>query len=307
MATAREVKLRIRSVKNIAQITRALQAVSASKVQRAIATVEASRPYATKAWEVLTHIANQPGREQMHPLMARRDEIKNILVVLITSDRGLAGPYNTNVLRYTFKKFDHAPAAVHYATIGRKGREILHRRGKHIIADFSGIPDRPTFSDVSHIGHLLVEEFLSGKADEVYLVYTDFINMLRQNPTAKKLLPLEVEEESRVQQFSPTAGQKVLPAYIYEPDDVEILNQIVPRFTQLQVFHAILESQASEHAARMVAMKNATDNASELADALQLEYNKARQQSITSEMLDIAGGAEALAQAMAAEARKASS
>jgi len=193
MATAREVKLRIRSVKNIAQITRALQAVSASKVQRAIATVEATRPYATKAWEVLTHVAMQPGREHMHPLMIRRDKIENVLVVLITSDRGLAGPYNTNVLRYTFHRFDDYPVPVHYVTVGRKGREILHRRGKHIIADFSGIPDRPRFADVSQIGHLLVEEFLNGKADEVFLVYTDFINMLRQNPTRKKLLPLEVE------------------------------------------------------------------------------------------------------------------
>ncbi len=305
MATAREVKLRIRSVKNIAQITRALQAVSASKVQRAIATVEATRPYATKAWEVLTHVAMQPGREHMHPLMTRRDKVENVLVVLITSDRGLAGPYNTNVLRYTFKTFDNYPVPVHYVTVGRKGREILHRRGKHIVADFSGIPDRPRFADVSQIGHLLVEEFLNGKADEVHLVYTDFINMLRQNPTRKKLLPLEVEGGERVQEFAPTAGHKVVASYIYEPDETEILDEIVPRFTQLQVFHAILESQASEHAARMVAMKNATDNASELADALQLEYNKARQQSITSEMLDIAGGAEALAQAMAAEARKA--
>ena len=305
MATPREVKLRIRSVKSIAQITRALQAVSASKVQRAIATVESTRPYATKAWEVLTHIAHQPGREHMHPLMTRRDKVENVLVVLITSDRGLAGPYNANILRYVFKKFDKHPVPVHYVTIGRKGREILHRRGKHIVADFSGIPDRPKFSDVSAVGHLVVEEFLSGKADEVYLVYTDFVNMLRQNPTMKKLLPLEVEDDSRVQDFAPQTGHKALPAYIYEPDEVEILNQIVPRFTQLQVFHAVLESQASEHAARMVAMKNATDNAAELADALQLEYNKARQQSITSEMLDIAGGAEALAQAMAAEASKA--
>jgi len=304
MATAREVKLRIRSVKNIAQITRALQAVSASKVQRAIAQVEATRPYATKAWEVLTHLATQPGREHMHPLMTRRSEIKNTIVAVITSDRGLAGPYNTNILRFVLKRFSDYPTPVHYVTIGKKGREVLHRRGKHIIADFSGIPDRPKFGDVSHIGRLLVEEFLEGRADEIYLIYTDFINMLRQNPTAKKLLPLEVDSgEQRVQQFA--TGKRVVPAYIYEPSDQEILDVIVPRFTELQIYHAVLESQASEHAARMVAMKNATDNATELADALQLEYNKARQASITREMLDIAGGAEAMAQAMAEKARKA--
>jgi len=184
---------------------------------------------------------------------------------------------------------------VRYITVGRKGRDLMARRRKEILAEFSNLPAAPGFADVSAIGRLAVEEFLSGRSDEVYLVYTNFINMVRQVPTLQKLVPLEFSMEgARVVGFTETKPGSA--SYIYEPGQNEILDEIIPRFTALQVYHAILESQASEHAARMVAMKNATDSATELAGALQLEYNKARQQSITNEMLDIAGGAEALAQ-----------
>jgi len=295
MATPREVQLRIRSVKNIAQVTRALQAVSASKVRRAMEAVLHTRPYATKAWQVLTHIARQPGRDAMHPLMTIRPQIKNVMVVLITGDRGLAGAYNANIVRYCTRKFDQFEVSVRYLTVGRKGRDLMIRRGKDIIAEFSNLPAAPSFTDVSAIGRIAVDEFLNGSADEVHLVYTDFVNMVRQDATIKKLLPLEFEEDTgRVQDFA--AIERVTPAaYIYEPGQVEILDEILPRFTALQIYQSILESLASEHAARMVAMKNATDAATELADFLTLEYNKARQQAITNEMLDIAGGAEALA------------
>lgn len=296
MATAREVKQRIKSVKNISHITRAMQAVSASKVQRATQALEATRPYATKAWEVLTHLATQPGRANMHPLLATRDQVRQVMVVLITADRGLAGPYNTNIIRHTLRRFGNYAVPVQFVTLGRKGRDILYRRGLNIVADFSPVPDPPTFTDISPVGRLVVDAFLTEQVDEVYVVYTDFINMLRQEPRIKKLLPLSLESEERVMDY---ALPGATATYIYEPGEQELLDEIVPRFTQLQIFQAMLESRASEHAARMVAMKNATDNATELAHALQLEYNKARQQSITSEMLDIAGGAEALAQALA--------
>jgi F-type H+-transporting ATPase subunit gamma len=170
------------------------------------------------------------------------------------------------------------------------------RRRAAILAEFSNLPPDPSFSDVSAIGRLAVDEYLAGKADEVYLVYTDFVNMVKQVPTIKKLLPLEFDTGvGRVEDFE-SVSTRVTATYIYEPGQEEILDEIIPRFTALQVYQAVLESLASEHAARMVSMKNATDNATELSAALQLEYNKARQQSITSEMLDIAGGAEALAQ-----------
>lgn len=294
MATAREVRDRIRSVKNIAQVTRALQAVSASKVRKAMQAVTNTRPYATKAWQVLTHIACQPGRESLHPLLTRRAQVSKILVLLVTGDRGLAGPYTTNIVRYTLKRFGDYEVPVSYITVGRKGRDLMVRRGEKIIAEFSQLPAAPSFADVSAIGRLAVSEYLEGNVDEVYLVYTDFINMVSQVPTAKKLLPLEISEEAgRVQDFA-RAERGASSSYIYEPGQAEILDEIVPRFTALQVYHAILESLASEHAARMVAMKNATDAATDLAGGLQLEYNKARQQGITNEMLDITGGAEAL-------------
>ncbi|MBP1703315.1 MAG: atpG [Chloroflexi bacterium] len=297
MATLREVRLRIRSVKNIAQVTRALQAVSASKVRKAVQAVNNTRPYATKAWQVLSHIASQPGHANLHPLLVERPEVKNILVVLVTGDRGLAGAYNTNIVRYALQRFGNSAIPVHYITVGRKGRDLMLRRRQRIMGEFSNLPAAPSFMDVSAIGRLAVEEFLYGKADEVYLVYTDFISMVRQIPNIKRLLPLQVGTgEGRVVDFA-RSEHGPAAAYIYEPDQFQILDEIVPRFTALQVFQAILESQASEHAARMVAMKNATDSATALAGALQLEYNKARQQSITSEMLDIAGGAEALAKA----------
>ncbi|GAB4525837.1 MAG: F0F1 ATP synthase subunit gamma [Anaerolineales bacterium] len=296
MPNAREVRLRIRSVKNISQVTRALQAVSASKVRKAQQAVLRTRAYATKAWQVLQHIALQPGRTSLHPLLAERSEIRNTMVIMISGDRGLAGAYNTNIMRFAHQTFAGYPHPIQYVAVGRKGRDLLLRQRANVVAEFSNLPAAPAFSDVSAIGHLAVDAFLKGEVDEVYLVYTDFINMIRQIPTKKRLLPLEVEEgETRVQNFS--GGSKLAAAYIYEPGETEILDEIVPRFTALQVYQAVLESLASEHAARMVAMRNATENATELAGVLQLEYNKVRQQTITNEMLDIAGGAEALAQA----------
>ena len=294
MASAREMRLRIRSVKNISQVTRALEAVSAAKVRKAVIAVTATRSYATKAWQVLTHVAAQPARQSLHPLLTERPAPKNSLVIVVTGDRGLAGAYNTNVIRYVGSHFDHYRLPVRYIAVGRKGRDLLIRRHKNVIADFSNLPAALSFMDVSAIGRLAVDEFLKGEADEVYLVYTDFINMARQVATMKKLLPLEVSGgEGRVVNYEQRSGPAA--AYEYEPDQREILDVIIPKFTALQVYQAILESQASEHAARMIAMGNATENAKELVGALQLAYNKVRQQAITSDILDIVGGAEALA------------
>ncbi len=288
------MRLRIKSVKNISQVTRALEAVSAAKVRKAVQAVTATRSYATKAWQVLTHVAAQPGRHSLHPLLTERPDPKNALVIVLTGDRGLAGAYNTNVIRYVAQRFDQYRLPVKYIAVGRKGRDLLIRRRKQVIADFSNLPAAPAFADVSAVGRMAVDDFLKGEVDEVYLIYTDFINMGRQVATMKKLLPLEVSSgEGRVVDFEPHNGPAA--AYEYEPDQREILDEIIPRFTALQVYQAVLESQASEHAARMIAMRNATDNAKELVGALQLAYNKVRQQAITNDILDIVGGAEALA------------
>jgi F-type H+-transporting ATPase subunit gamma len=293
MASAREMRLRIKSVKNISQVTRALEAVSAAKVRKAIQALTATRSYATKAWQVLRHITNQPGSLNLHPLLTARANPKNALVIVMTADRGLAGAYNTNIIRYVLQRFDKYRLPVKYITVGRKGRDLLLRMRKPVLADFSNLPAAPKFSSVSAIGRLVVDDFIKGEVDEVFLIYTDFVNMARQVTTMKKLLPLEIENAQQlVQEFEPLTGAAA--AYEFEPDQKEILDEMIPRFTALQIYQAILESQASEHAARMVAMRNATDNAKELVGALQLEYNKVRQQTITNDILDIVGGAEAL-------------
>lgn len=295
MASAREMRLRINSVRNISQVTRALEAVSAAKVRKAIQALSATRSYANKAWQVVTHITGQPGGVSLHPLLTERPNPKNALVIVMTADRGLAGAYNTNIIRYVLQRFDKYHLPVKYITVGRKGRDLLVRLRKPLMADFSNLPSVPKFSAVSAIGRLAVEEFLNGDVDEVHLVYTDFVSMARQRTTIKKLLPLAVvDREGLVGEVEQREGPAA--AYEFEPDQKEILDEMIPRFTALQVFQAVLESQASEHAARMIAMRNATDNARELVGALQLAYNKVRQQAITNDILDIVGGAEALAQ-----------
>ncbi|MCJ7433188.1 MAG: ATP synthase F1 subunit gamma, partial [Anaerolineales bacterium] len=205
------------------------------------------------------------------------------------------GAYNTNVIRYVAQRFEKYHLPVKYISVGRKGRDLLMRRGKQVIADFSNLPAAPSFADLSAIGRMAVDEFMKGDVDEVYMIYTDFINMGHQVATMKKLLPLEVASGAGLVEDFNQAKMGPVAVYEYEPDQGEILDAIIPRFTALQVYQAVLESQASEHAARMVAMRNATDNAKELVGALQLAYNKVRQQAITNDILDIVGGAEALA------------
>lgn len=305
MATLREVKLRIKSVRNISQVTRALQAVSTSRVRRATQMLMQTRPYAEKAWKVLGHLSNQASASSLHPLLVEKIEIHRALIVMVSGDRGLAGAYSSNIARFaldTARKFEAPPhpVDVSFVTVGRKGRDVIVRARKKIIGDFSKLPAFPSFTDVSAIGRLVVDEFLNEKTDEVVLVYTDFVNMIKQEPVAKRLLPLTIGMgDEQVIDFGGVHAHAVRHpsprAYILEPDETGLLDQIIPRFTALQIYQAILESLASEHAARMVAMKNATENAVDLVNALQLQYNKARQQGITSEMIDIVGGAEALA------------
>lgn len=293
MANARDILRRKRSIKNVAKVTGALQTVAASRVRRAQNQALATRAYANAAMDILHDIADQTAGEVSHPLLDQRLEIKTISVVLITSDRGLAGPYNSNVVRtaYLFEKSQIVP--VRYITIGRKGRDLMLRRGATIVAEFSELPATPSILDITAIAHLALDEFGRQAVDEVYLIYTKFINMLRQDPVVQRLLPLQPllagHEKS---QSRAVAGPSAV--FTYEPDPEAILNEILPRFTELQLFQALLESLASEHSARLVAMRNATDNANALADELTLAYNKARQLAITSEILDIVGGAEAL-------------
>lgn len=291
MAIAREIRRRIRSVRNVAQIAKAMETVAASKMRRAQAQTLASRPYAEKALEVLHSLARQTvhGGEALHPLLEQRP-VQRIGVVLFTADRGLCGGFNANMIRKAveFKKNQEHP--VSFVAVGRKGRDFLMRYGFDVEAEFTGIPDRPTAMDVAPIARVAIDDFLAGRWDTVYLAYTDFVTTLTQRPTIRRLLPLEPVWE---------AETHAAVDYIYEPDPRTILDQVLPRLAEWQIYQAILESIASEQSARMVAMRNARDAAMDLIDDLTLSYNKARQEAITKELLDIAGGAEALAKARA--------
>lgn len=299
MATAREIKRRIGSVRNMGQVTGALEAVSASKVRKAQDAVMGSRAYARAAWDVIVNLG-AAADTSLHPLLARDVEGEDVLIILITADRGLCGAYNHNIIQTTLEFARNLGSPVHYITVGEKGRDTVWRLGETIVADFHDLPVVPTLGDVSPIARTATEEFLTGAASEVYLAYTDFVNMLTQDPVIQPLLPL-CRRESRtsmtcVLEFEPVE----VAEYIYEPDAPSILEEILPRFIELQAYEAVLEAHTSEHAARMVAMGNATENAEELVRDLTLDYNKARQRSITREILDIAGGAEALEQERAA-------
>ena len=266
-----------------------MEMVAASKMRRAQLATLASRAYAEKAWEVLRYVAAQPGRSKtLHPLLEERAQTKNIMVILMTSDRGLCGAFNVNILRATFDFIKKTDKPTKLITVGKRGRDIAARAGKDIIAEFTGLSEKPSMLDIGPISKVAIQEFLAGHVDRVYLAYTDFVNVMVQKPTVRQLLPLEAPQDN---------AERGGAVYLYEPNPEALLDVILPRFTELQIYQAVLESVASEHSARMVAMRAATDNARELIDSLSLAYNKARQWNITKEMLDIAGGAEALRQA----------
>ncbi len=288
------MRLRMRSIKNIGQVTKALEAVSASRVRKSQQAMFATRAYAAKAFNILSHLSQQPGNlTALHPLLHQHEKIESVTVVLFTSDRGLCGAYNTNALRTAMAFAKDQTAPVKFVAVGRKGRDLLLRRRFSVSAEFTNLPAYPTYADVSAIGRLLLDDYREGRADKVYLCYTRFVNALRQEPTIQQLLPLDPTTAGEA--AGGVESHATLAAYSYEPAREELLNVIVPRFAQLQVYQALLESLASEHSARMAAMRSATDNAKDLLGQLQLSYNKARQLSITSDILDIVGGVEALA------------
>jgi F-type H+-transporting ATPase subunit gamma len=311
VATAREIRRRIQSIRNLGQVTRALQAVAASKVRKAQAAVLATRAYAQSAWQVIVHLA-AASDEALHPLLTERAPVEHTLIVLIAGDRGLCGAYNQNIVRTALDFVERRGLPTRYITVGRRGRDLMWRMGMEIVAEFHNLPAVPSLADISAIARAATDEFLEGRADEVYVARTDFVNLLVQHPVIQRLLPLypsesvrpaELEDMQAMMEYIVDVQPAPVTEYIYEPDAATVLEAVLPRFTELQVYQAVLEAQASEHAARMVAMRNATDNAAVLVDDLTLDYNKARQRTITREILDIAGGAEALAQASAKAAR----
>jgi F-type H+-transporting ATPase subunit gamma len=285
LANIRTIKRRIRGVTTTAKITRAMEMIAASKMKRAQERGLAGRPYADKIQQVIADLAalTEPGQEP-HPLLQRRP-VNKIALVHITPDRGLCGGLISNINRAIAGYILELKAAVTVIAVGRKGLDFLRRSDREVVAEFTNLGDRPSLMDTLPISQIVIDDYSQGMFDLVCLVYTSFVSTMVQRPHIQQLLPVEPS--------SIPAAQKV--DYIYEPGHDEVLSDLLPRFVEMQVYHAILESIASEQSARMVAMKSATDNASELIDGLTLLYNRARQEAITTELLDIAGGVEALA------------
>jgi F-type H+-transporting ATPase subunit gamma len=239
--------------------------------------------------------------ESLHPLLQHRDDIHTVGLVLITGDKGLCGSYNHNMIQRAWHFISESPYPVELITVGRRGRDAMWRLGQKIVAEYSNLPPQPGVLDVAPIARTAVQGFISGHFDLVYLAHTGFVNTLVQRPEIWQLLPLQPVQSDKMPLDKHRRAEPTLAVgeYIYEPDPRTILDSVLPRFTELQVYQTVLESLASEHSARMVAMRNATENANDLLADLTLTYNRARQEAITKEMLDIAGGAEALAQARA--------
>lgn len=287
MPSTREIRRRIRSVKNIAKVTKAMETVAASKMRKAQQQVLATRPYASRAWDVLTYLARlRRSNVAEQPLLQQRP-IKKVCLLLITGDRGLAGAYNSNVMREAFdriEEWERQGMDVNLVTIGRKGRDFMLRHGPPLRAEFTGLSDRPTSNDIAPVANIVIEDFVDGKYDAVHMVFTRFGSTLRLEPTTWQLLPIVTAEPE-----TPMAAD-----YIFEPDPQTILGEVLRGLTEIQILQAVYEAIASEQSARMVAMRNATDAANDLIGELTLSYNKARQEAITKELLDIVGGASAL-------------
>jgi F-type H+-transporting ATPase subunit gamma len=278
----RDIRRRIGAVRNIKQITRAMQFVAASKLKRAQDATLSSRPYSEKIDEVIADLAAVLDAET-HPLLARREDGKRLLVVF-TTDRGLAGPLNTNTIRFALKEILEHAGHLTVVTVGRKGRDALRRARVPIAAHFAGFGDRPGFADVTPLTRLLTDDFLAGAFAQIDLIYPKFVSTLVQRPVVEQLLPIQ-----------PAADTDGIPGhqFIFEPDPATVLRQLLPRYVATRVYQAILETTASEMSSKMVAMKNATENAEELIEDLTLSYNKVRQANITREMIEIASGAQA--------------
>jgi F-type H+-transporting ATPase subunit gamma len=278
----REIRRRIGSVRNIKQITRAMQFVAASKLKRAQDATLASRPYAEKLDEVLSDVATVLGGED-HPLLAAREGGKRC-IVLVTTDRGLAGSLNTNTIRFASREITGRAGDFEVVTVGRKGRDAMRRASVPLAAHFSGFGDRPAFADVLPLARLVTDDYLGEKYGRVDVIYNRFVSTLVQRPEMIQLLPIRPAED--------TEG---IPGnqFIFEPNASAVLERLVPRYVATRLFQAVLEGKASEESSRMVAMKNATENAQELIEDLTLSYNKVRQTNITREMIEIASGANA--------------
>ena len=285
MPAFRDIVRRIDSIKNTQKITKAMQVVAATRLRRAQAAVQATRPYADKMLEVLQTVSER-ATEYKHPFLIRR-EGKRAVMILVTTDKGLAGAVNVNNIRTgTRYMSQHYPDQQRYVTLGRKGRDFLLRYRRDVIAEVSNLPDRPSQGQVLPAVTVALEEYTKGNVDAVLLCYAKWVSTLKQEPTVRVLIPAEIPARER-EASRPRAD------YIYEPDPESVLDGLLPRYVETQVFQAVLENKASEYSAKMIAMQNATNAAGDLIDSLTLYANKVRQAGITTELMEIVSGAAA--------------
>lgn len=287
MAGLKAIKRRISTVKNTRKITRAMKMVAAARLRRAQQRITELRPYALKTTELLTAVASRvEGEQNLHPLLRRREE-KKVLLVVLTSDRGLAGAFNASINKSAYrlwKQLESEGKEVSFAIVGKKGGEYFKRRGANIEKVFKGIFENLTSANAGEVGRYIVEHYVAGDLDSAYLVYNQFKSAISQVVTVDQVLPVKLDEAQANSQTD----------YIYEPGKAALLDRLLPMYMEISSFRALLDSVASEHGARMTAMDNATRNASDMIAALTLQYNRARQASITKELMEIIGGAEAL-------------
>ena len=285
MPSVRDIRRRIRSVDNTAKVTNAMSLIAASKMRRAQNSVLEGRPYSLKIQEVIAHLAAQPMDDESsaQPLLAVRP-VEKTTVLMISPDRGLCGGLHANLNRRVGQFILNQEVPIQAIAVGRKGRDFMARTNQDLKATFTDLGETPLLVDTHAISHMVINSYCDGEADEVYLAYTQYVSTMVQEPVIEKLLPIAPAEL--------TASESV--GYIYEPGNLAVLQNLLPRFVEMQIYHAILEAIASEQSARMVAMRAATDNASELAGDLTLPMNKLRQESITNELLDLIGGQIAL-------------
>ncbi len=286
MANIRLIRRRVRGVQSISKITRAMEMIATSKMRRAQEAGLAGRPYDQKIREVIAHLAAIHYSGMLpNPLLQKRD-VKKIAVVHITPDRGLSGGLSGNLNRRSAGFILSQDKPVSLVCVGRKGIDFMRRYDRDIRAEFSQLGDRPTLMDVTPIARVIIDDYTSGQVDMVYVTFARFVSTMVQTAVIEPILPIQI--------MAP--ANKISVEHEYEPDSETVLNALLPRFVEMEIYHAVLESIASEQSARMVAMRNATENAEDLIRHLTLMYNKARQESITTELLDISGGAAALEQ-----------
>jgi F-type H+-transporting ATPase subunit gamma len=292
MATLRDIQRRIRSVQSTQKITRAMKLVAAAKLRRAQERILSARPYATKMAELLGNLVTGQGTDgAVHPLLEQREGPRR-QIVIISADKGLAGAFNSNILRRSLE-FVRASnvTEVTLVVVGRKARDFYRRRQWTIKRDMIGFWDKLAYGHAQELADYFMQQYLAGDVDEVHLIYNEFRSVAVQRPVRVQLLPIPKTEET-----TPATGPEATVDYIFEPSPEAILGDLLPRHVRMQVYRALMESLAGEYGARMTAMEAATKNAKEMIDILTIQYNKARQEKITKELLDIVGGAEALRQ-----------